>query len=87
MTTSFNPSILFRCKVKQTLQKHVKKEHEGVGSLYCCHLCPNKFLRGRYLTIHLQKRHNFSVPFSKMRYQKDASGYYKVQTIRYYLFS
>ncbi|CAG9859576.1 unnamed protein product [Phyllotreta striolata] len=75
----------FQCRSQVALETHYVKKHDSVGAIYECHCCKKKLKRGRYLTRHLMKRHNFHYPsgHSRFRYQKEEDGIYRLETVRY----
>ncbi|XP_025425681.1 histone H4 transcription factor-like isoform X2 [Sipha flava] len=78
----------FSCRSEYAMRKHINMEHyDNTEELYkyYCHLCDDLFLRGSFLTKHLEMEHNFHKPsgLKRFRYIEDDDGYYKLQMSRY----
>jgi len=72
----------FTSKTSATLQKHVRKIHEGlIAPQYGCHICQQRFQCSNSLKRHLGNIHQF-VPqcgAGRFKYQLDRDGIFRVE--------
>lgn len=76
----------FVSRLYQCLAAHYQKIHQGIDTRrYACHVCNQRFIRGNFLTKHLQTSHNYKWPsgYSRFRYIMHSDGFLRLQTVRY----